>query len=906
MPKVYLTICLALAFTTLLSQSTTNTDTLRNLPEQEQISIGYEGISLNQRTGSYVHLSSENFNRGNVFDPALSWQGKIAGLSIYNRGGNPNSSTLMRIRGISSFDTQGMPLIVIDEVPMASLDNLDPHDIESISVLKDAASSTIYGIRGSNGIILIKTKSGANQKGLTITYQSDFAASHIIKKQPVLSARDHILLGANDLGSSTDWQDEITRTSLSNSHHIAVMADNGASSIRISTNIRNVNGILLHSGFNQINTRVGLSHNALNKRLRLNFNLALTNRKIDYSFPEAFRYANIFLPSAPITLANGNYYQAILFDNYNPVAILEQNLNRGRRRNTNFNSKLDFDIFKNLTATVNVAHQSQNNFNGTYYSRNSFYVGLGRKGLAQRYTNDQVFTFTEGYFTYFKRKNKLSFTALTGFSYQQDQYEDFQVQLGNFPSDELGYNAIEYSADILTGQSNLIGISSTTSPINKFNSFFFRARISIDHLIAVQTTLSYSNSTKLGNNYQGAIFPSLGINYNLLSLFKNLNLSFFNGRMSYGLTGTTPTQWGLSQDRYEYSFNNGGSVYKVWDGNQNLKWEQGKEINIGFDLGSKKFNATIDVYQRRNTNLIQLLTVDPEKYPSGFRHENSSELKTVGLEILLDYTTQLPGRVNWNTSLVISSNKTTLERYPVSKEMRGFPDGPGCGCSTQLIRVAVGDRLGTIWGPVFEGVNSNGGSIFKDVNGDGQLLVEPGFALEPLTDFTKLGNAFPSWEFGWNNQFVFKKWDLNAFFRGALGHSLVNLLRLANEPVDLGAINSYNRVKTEKAVSGLASSQFSSLYVENASFLKLDNITLGYSVDVRKSLWLKTLRFYATIQNVFVLTNYSGIDPEPILIDQVTFTPNFTISSDVLVSGIDRNRNYAPARTFLMGFRIGL
>jgi iron complex outermembrane receptor protein len=237
--------------------------------------------------------------------------------------------------------------------------------------------------------------------------------------------------------------------------------------------------------------------------------------------------------------------------------------------------------------------------------------------------------------------------------------------------------------------------------------------------------------------------------------------------------------------------------------------------------------------------------------------------------------------------------------------MRGFPDGPGCGCSTQLIRMAVGDRLGTIWGPVFEGVNSNGGSIFKDVNSDGQLLVEPGFALEPLTDFTKLGNTFPSWEFGWNNQFVFKKWDLNAFFRGAVGHSLVNLLRLANEPVDLGAINSYNRVKTEKAVSGLVSSQFSSLYVENASFLKLDNISLGYSVDVRKSVWLKTLRFYATIQNVLVLTNYSGIDPEPILIDQAKFTPNFTINSDVLVSGIDRNGNYAPARTFLMGFRIG-
>jgi iron complex outermembrane receptor protein len=871
----------------------------------KQINIGYDTVNQHENTGAVYKLENAGFNKGNIFDPELGWQGKIAGLSISKRGGNPNLRSLMNIRGISSFDTQSLPLIVIDEVPMAALENLDPNDIESISILKDAGSAAMYGMRGSKGVILITTKKGTNQKGISVTYSSDLAFAHIFKKQPVLTAQEHIALGANDLGSSTDWQDKITRTSISNSHHVAVSSDNGTSSFRLSTNIRNVNGILLHSGFNQVNARAAFSHKMLNNRLRFNFNLSLTNRKANYSFPEAFRYANTFLPSAPVHFPNGNFYQAILFDNYNPLAILEQNTNVGRRRSTNFNTKIDFDILNNLTASVNVANQRQNSLNGKYYSLNSFYIGFDRGGLAHRYTDDEGFTFAESYFTYTNNKNKISSTIITGLSYQQDQYESFEVQLGNFPSDELGFNAIEYGADILTGQSNLIHISSTASPTNKFYSTFLRARISLENLITIQAILNYSKSSKLGSNSQGGVFPSIAMNYNILSLFKNTKLNMFNARISYGITGALPSQWDLSKDKFEYSFDNGGLVYKLWSGNPNLKWEQNNEINIGFDIGLEKFSTTVDLYSRYSKGLIQMVRTEPNQFPIEFLHKNASDLKTSGIEITLNYNGVQFREIEWNTTVVIGSNKTILKRYPVEKEMRGFIDGPGCGCSTQLIRVGVDERLGTIWGPSFENVDSNGFQQFKDTNGDGQLVVDQGSALQPLTDFIPLGNAYPKLEFGWSNQLRLKRWDLNAFFRGALGHSLVNLLRLSNEPVDLGAINSYNRVRTEKSIPELKASQFSSLYVENASFLKLDNITLGYSVDLTKSSWIKMMRFYTTIQNVFVLTKYSGIDPEPIVMDQKSHTANYSISADVLVPGIDRNNNYAPTRTFLVGFRIG-
>lgn len=859
--------------------------------------VGYGYATLDRSTTATSHLSDDEFNQGNIFDPAQLWQGKVAGVGAYKRGGDPHGEFLMRIRGLSSFDPDARPLIVIDGVPTATLSNVDPLDIEHISVLKDGAAAAIYGMRASQGVVLVTTKRAAGTWGVHVTAQAETAAATILSKQPMLTAQEHVAVGGNDLGSATDWQDEITRTGISGNYHLAVSAANESSSFRASAHMRSVNGILLHSGFEQFNMRMNAKHAALDRRLRFEINMAATNRESNFSFPSAFRYANVFLPTAPVFLSSGSYYQAILFDNYNPVAMLEQNMNHGRRRNLNYNARVDFDIIEDLTVTVNAAQQLENNFNGRYYSRNSFFLGQARGGLASRYTDDRMFSLAEGYITYNIKAERISSTLVAGFSYQEDKSQSFGIELGDFPNDDLGYNAIGYSADLLKGQPGLIDIYSVASPLNTIYGGFLRGSIDVDNVATFNASVRQDKSSRLGTDQQTGWFPAVSAGLNLLSLLSNTKLSLLRARVGYGITGSIPSQYDLALDYFEYSTVT-GTVEKVRDGNPDLKWEQKNEINAGIDFSLGALSGSLNYYHRKVSDLIQ------QQYVSPFvRYENVGGLKGNGLEVALSYYVGNQ-TLRWEPSLVLSTNRTRLDSYRVDKEARASVDAAGYG-STQIIRLGVGERIGEIWGPEFDGVDANGLTLLRDVNGDG--IVNPSSSVfDSASDYTLLGNGLPSWEVGWSNRLGFRSCDVNTFFRGAFGHSLVNLLRLVHEPLDAGLLNAYNAVRTDKAVAGLIDRRYSSLYVEKAGFLKLDNITLGYSLPGRGDSWLKSLRVFGTIQNAFVITGYSGVDPEPSIIDVHPQSPVFSSPPDPLVSGIDRNGNYAPARTFMVGLTVGI
>lgn len=866
------------------------------------VEIGYGHLEQTKVAGSVTYHTDNNFNRGNIYDPALLWQGRIPGLSIYNRGGNPHSQSTMRIRGLTTFDGEAQPLIVLDGVPMATLGNVDPQDIASVTVLKDGASAAIYGMRGSNGVILITTKRGSTVKGLSVNFQTEGAASRLLQQQPVLNANEYIAAGGNDLGSNTNWQEEITRTGYSHAHHLSISGSHQNSSFRVSTHYRSVNSVLNHAGFDQANTRVNVTHAAVDSRLRFTFNMSFTNRNSNFSFPEAFRYATLFNPTSPIRFANGKFYQAILFDNYNPVALLDQNVNEGRRKSTNYGGKIDFDITSKLTATVNVGHQIISNLNGKYYSRESFYIGLDRGGYAERYTDDQYFTLAESYLTYRHTKDKLMLSMTGGYSFQQDRKESFIAGLGNYPNDELGYNALGYSADIILGQSNLINISSTSTPDNKIVAGFARAHLDIGNGMNFFGTLRYEGSSKLGSNNKSGLFSSLGTNVDLLHYMKrNNNLQTMNIRLSYGITGAVPTQAGLAQDRYQYNLANGGTVFRIQGANPDLKWEQKNEINVGFDVGLQKFSGSLDVYKRKIKDIIQSRYADLGGGDFTNKYMNAAALSSKGLEFTLNYHAGQWGGLQWLPSLVISNNQVVVEEYPVQQELRA--SGEGCGCSTLLVRTAVGEKVGQLWSPVFSGVSNTGYPLMKDTNGDGIITVSAHQALDSNTDFTDAGYGIPSWEIGWDNKLTYRNWQLQAFFRGVFGHSLVNSLRMAHEPQDLGAINSYNRMRTDKSVAGLTSSLYSSLYVERADFFMLDNLTLEYSIPIKSGRGLSAVKVYGTIQRVFTITGYSGVDPEPALFDYHSTV--LSMERDVLAPGIDRMGNYFPARTFTIAVSLG-
>jgi TonB-linked SusC/RagA family outer membrane protein len=879
----------------------------------EVVVVGYGTQEKKEITGAVVSIDAKNFNKGNINDPTQLLQGKIAGLSVYNKGGDPNTNSTIRLRGISTVGANTSPLIVIDGVLGASLDNIDPNDIESVNVLKDGSAAAIYGSRGSSGVILITTKRGS-KGGIGVSYNGYVSAASVFKQIPIMSAQEYVAAGGNDLGSRTDWQKLVTQTGVSNVHNIAISGGGEHTSFRISTNIRNINGVLKKSGFDQINSRASLTHSALDGRLKVDMSMSLTNRNFDRSFNEALRYATLYNPTAPVYFPNGDYYQAILFDNFNPVAILNQNTNEGTRRTINYGAKVDYTIVKNLTLTANFAQQNQNELTNEYYSINSLFRGYNRHGLARKNTSDNSFTLFEGYATYSKGFDRLNVDVTGGYSYQQDQSQSMFVELGNFPSDQLGYNALETSGDRISGLAARTNISSDRSPVNKIIAMFGRVNFTFDNAIFLNASIRREGSTKLGKNNQWGMFPSVGLGVDLNKYLQIGQVSLLKLRAGYGVTGSLPPLPGYAQAEWTYGFAGGGAVTKTREANPDLKWEEKGELNVGLDFGlfAGKLNGSVDVYRRTISDFILLYTPQAGEAATNPYYRNVGSLRTNGFEINLNYNSLQFGDLHWTPGLVLSHYKSKLTEYIINEFMIAELGAPGQN-GTNMVRVAVGEDIGQIWGPVFDGVEGNGAPRFKDLNGDGVVTSAQAEALSDKGDFKKLGSGLPTMELGFTNSMTYKSWDMSFLLRGAFGHSLVNNFRAFYEPIDPGAINSYNRVTTNKAVPGLTSAQYSSLYVEKADFVKLDNISIGYNFKLKGA--VKSLRLYVTGQNLFQITNYTGIDPEPVLQDSPSldnggfFDPNSANArpqNTVLAPGIDRRNNYFTAKTFTFGLNFGL
>jgi iron complex outermembrane receptor protein len=875
--------------------------------------VGYGVQDTKEITSSVTQVDSEEFNQGNVSDPAELLQGKVPGLTVSNRGGNPNSNSTIRLRGLSTVGANTEPLIVIDGVIGASLDNVDPNDIESINVLKDGSAAAIYGTRGSSGVIIVSTKSGGQVTGadggnVQVSYNGYVSLATVANDQPVMTPSEYIEAGGNDLGGRTDWQDLVTRDGISNVHNLAVSGGNRTTNYRVSTNLRNVQGVLDNSGFDQINARANISHNAFDNRLNLNLTASTTKRDRENSFEEALRYAVLYNPTAPVRFDNGEFFQAILFDNFNPVAILDQNVNEGQSKDINYNLQGRFDVLDNLSVHANYARQFNSFSNGEFYPSTSFFRGLNRNGLARRYFQDGDFTLFESYATFTDSFfNNLDMTLTGGYSYQEQFTEGLTLELGNLPSNVNGYYDIDLSGDRVIGGPGNVLVESFATPDEKIIAFFGRLNTTFDNGIFFNASVRREGSTKLGADNQWGWFPAASIGTELTNYFDLDVVNQLKVRFGYGVTGALPGPNGLAQDLYNYDFAAGGTVNFVRNGNEELKWEEKTEYNLGFDYGlfDNRLTGSLDIYQRDISDFILEVPVPTDQFASGTQFQNAGELQTQGLEFSISYDVFADEDLFWNTGFVFDTYNTELVDFLTEETMRANLGAPGQNL-TNLIRVAEGVEIGQIWGPVFDGVGEDGEPLFKDLNNDGQILSDPGNALAEDGDFKQLGSGIPDFSIGWTNRVNYKNWDLNLFFRGAFGHSLVNTYRAFYEAIDPGAINSYNRVITDKAVDGLEVSQFSSLYVEKADFVKLDNITLGYNVDSSNIDFLSRLRLYATVQNAFTITNYTGIDPEPVLQD---FGPTdnggrLGVNGDVLSPGIDRRNNYFTARTFTFGVNI--
>jgi iron complex outermembrane receptor protein len=892
----------------------------------EVVVVGYGSTTRKEVTTAVTSVSTEDFNQGTINEPTQLLQGKVAGLTAYNKGGDPNTNATIRLRGISTIGGSAEPLVIIDGVPGGDLNAVDPNDIENITVLKDGSAAAIYGTRGSSGVIIVTTKSGKTMQEARISYNGQFATSSIANQVDIMNASEFIAAGGNDLGSDTDWIDEVTRTGFSQIHNVSAVGGTEKSTYRVSANFRDTEGILQNTGFKQFNARTKLSTRLLDDKLKVDFNAALTQRDSDFGFNEALRYAVTYNPSAPIfgddaifpfnSEQYGGYFETLgLFDSFNPVSIANQNKNYGSRSIVTYALNFKYSFTDNLTADLAISEQNIKNQNRTYYPTTSYFRGNAvspvRRGRADFNTNESRLQTLEAFATYNKQiSDKLSFKVTAGYSYQENDFNEFALVLGDFPPgvDFDFQDQIEASQDLL--EAGRVEANSARRDGDKIIAAFARVNATFDNAIYFNASLRREGSSRFGTDNQWGTFPSVAVGADLNNYLGLENVNLLKARIGYGVTGSIPPEVGLFATTFDVANGADGNSSSGTSNasrapNPDLKWEEKNELNFGIEFANDRLSATMDIYTRTIEDFIYLADVDAALFNGiGQQYQNGGELKTNGFELTANYDAVKTDKLTWNTGIVFSTYKTTLEKSTSGDQVIANLGSPGQN-STNMILVREGEEVGQIWGPVWTGeVDGNGTPILADVNGDGNLVTDQGSALQDDADFKVLGKGLPDFEIGWTNQLTFGKWDLNAFFRGAFGHSLVNTFRAFYEP-RIGSQASYNFVNTELASADVKTAQFSSHYVEKADFFKLDNLSVGYNFDIDNS-YIRNIRLSLSGQNLFTITDYTGTDPEPSLQDFGAASNGDFVNAtaNVLAPGIDRRNSYFSSTTITLGINV--
>jgi TonB-dependent starch-binding outer membrane protein SusC len=900
------------------NQTTINTNLASDVTSlSEVVVVGYGTQEKKEITSSVSSVKAEDFNRGTVNDPVQLLQGKVAGLNIVRPGGDPNGGFNIRLRGVSTFGANSEPLVVIDGVIGGSLSTVDPNDIASIDVLKDASAAAIYGSRGGSGVILVTTKSGKSGK-VTVDYNGSYATESVARTIDVMSADEYRQVpGAIDLGSNTDWLDLVTQRGYAQVHNLSFSGGTASTTYRASINLRDTEGVGIGSGFTQLNARLNLSQKALKDRATFTLVLSTTSKYASYGSNAAFNYAIIANPTMPVydnttTSATagarfGGYAERDIFDFFNPVSIAEQNTNDGTdtRLLMSLRAEYDFqDVISGLRSAVFYSQQREHDWRGGYRPKTSKF---GSPGLGNAYQNstdreNQLFEWT---LNYDKQFGDLQLAVLGGYSYQDFFNHGYGASAGGFTSDVTGYWALPYALQFDQG---LGGIGSGADG-NKLIAFFGRLNFNYKDTYFLSASLRNELGSRFGEGNKSGSFPAVSAGVTLSNLFDLPAINNLKLRVSYGVAGNQPSRSYLSLARYTTSgtFYYNGAYINTYgpasNENPNLAWEKKSEIDIGLDFSllNNRLSGTFDYFERTTTDLLFEVAVPqpPNLFPTQVL--NIGEVKNGGVELALNYIVKDAGDFRWTTGINLATVSTEIVSLSSGDGGVGFGGeggirylagmgSPGQN-ETELIRIKEGVELGQIWGPVKEAVNPDGTVKFKDLNGDGTFC-------DCDDDRTVIGNGMPDFTLGFNNSFSYKNFDFNLFIRGAFGHDLVNSYRGFYENTEGTTVSNYNVVKTKYYDPNITKAVFNSSHVEDADYVKLDNATIGYNFPVGKGLFTK-FRLYVSGQNLFTITDYTGIDPE------VRYADVEPEPDDALSPGIERRSTYFTTRTFTFGVNLG-
>ncbi|MBD0278332.1 MAG: TonB-dependent receptor [Flavisolibacter sp.] len=898
--------------------------------------VGYGRSNRRTLTSSVSTVKPEDLNRGAIADVGQLLQGKVAGFNI-TASGDPNKPAAVVLRGQSSVNSPGGPFYVIDGVPGADIATVAPDDIASIDVLKDAAATAIYGNRAANGVIMITTKKG--RRGQVQTSYNGYVGIEKVSNRLDLMNADELraYLAANnsafspndDKGANTDWQDAIERsTAISHNHNLSFSGGGEHNTYSASVNYLDKEGILNRSRLRRVIARLGVEQYALNDKVRFGLNVANSNSNAHYVPLQniVLLQAAKHLPVSPVMNPDGTYFENLNTTGYfNPVAIIDN-----AQDNTKYNTLIgsfttEVRLPFGFTYNGNINYQRTTSLHGEFYSSyyskyptSNFYnnpdpgIGIahtligslfGSNGSALRSTYQNTTTNIESFLTWNRRFSAHSINAVIGYSWQDNvNGEGFQTSSTNFPADVIGYNNLVLGNPyaISTYRINL-GNDLTYQQI-RLISDFARLNYSYNDKYLLQASIRRDGSSVFGANNRWGYFPSVGVAWRLSQEGFMQRMGFFNDlklRFSYGKTGnsmgvgayTAQLLYGLR----DIFFNNGiwAAGYGPTQGtNPDLKWENLTTTNVGLDFTilQGKLSGSIDWYNKNTTDMLFPIAVSPALVPGGRITVNGGSLNNKGVELTLNATPVNTGKFTWTSSLNASHNEnkiTSLQNpYTTGDSTRySDPEGPGqTGATLQILK--VGYPIGQFFTLSFAGKDDNGVSQFnKRSGGKTTGTANPGIG----TDYWYVGSAQPKLLVGWNNTFRYRNFDLNVFLRGSFGGKIFNATRADLSYVTAASINNILRSARDDKMVDNKNSFYSTRYIESGNYVRLDNATLAYSFP-KPVQYVSNIRVYTTVNNLFTITNYSGIDPE--------------INQGGVAPGIDYNNFYPKTRTFLFGLNV--
>ncbi|MCU0352806.1 MAG: TonB-dependent receptor [Cytophagales bacterium] len=892
---------------------------------QEVVVVGYGEQKKSDITGAVAQVTSKDFNNGVINNPLQAVQGRVAGLVITTPNGDPNQTTpAIRLRGTSSLAAGSDPLIVIDGVIGAPLNSVAPEDIEKFDVLKDASAAAIYGSRGANGVIIITTKKGKAGR-TTVDYNSYVGFESVAKFADVLTpdefrqrARERNIT-IQDLGNNTNWFEEITRTAVSHNNSLSIGGGTDKSNYRASITYLNQPGVTLNSGFDRLNARLNVGQKALNDKLdvQLLVSANTSNRKfIQY---DAFRSAFRANPTLPVYNEDGTFYQPSGFEIENPVARVSQLTDSRRDNQFLLNGKLFYEVVNGLRVGVNGSF-SMYTENGTRFTP-SAYTGFGnRLSTGERYSRevqDRLVEATVSYNKTFGGMHRVE--LLAGYTYQQLSNEGAFVRNRDFPdvfgADNL--NVGEFNTD-----GTFLGEVRSNRSEARLDGLLGRVSYYYADKYLITANFRRDGSSRFGANNRYGFFPSVSVGWVIsqeefmkgVSFISNLKL-----RAGYGVTGN---QEGIADyaPRQLYGprgffFSNGGyrRAYDfIQNANPDLQWETSAMTNVGIDFGflQGRLNGSIEFYNKDTRDLLfnygiaigatygsqNLTAVTPNILA------NVGQVNNRGVELAFDYLVIDKGDFQWRTNLNLAHNRNRV--VSLSNDEFTFPAdgiryggfGTGQGGLQPPAWLQEGYPIGQFQGAQFIGFDDQG--RFQYRNAQGQIVNDASQA-----QLVPIGDAQPRLTLGWGNSIIFKAFDLSFFFRGSLGQKVANGPDIVfgnptlfpNNNVLRSAFTDYRQITQ--------SPQFSSFYVQDASFIRMDNFSLGYKLPFKSGGLVRSARVYVSGQNLFVITPYNGIDPElqAGAARDVYGTINNEQLGQNLAPGVNGISFYPRTRTFVVG-----